>query len=121
MRVFDASSMIYAWDNYPMLQFPGLWEWMASQIETELLMMPRVAYEEVAHKTPDCQIWLDENNELLMKLKDKKKHVHGRCADCTWLSVCGGNFRARAESAGDVWGPDPACYLTDEEISKKED
>ena len=30
---------------------------------------------------------------------------------CCWLNVCGGNFRARAESAGDVWGPDPACYL----------
>ena len=62
-------------------------------------------------------IWTDEKNELLMKLKDKKKHVHGRCARCVWLNVCGGNFRARAESEGDLWGPDPACYLTDEEIS----
>ncbi len=70
---------------------------------------------------PFSEIWLDEKNELLVKLKDKKRHVHGRCATCCWLSVCGGNFRARAESAGDVWGPDPACYLTDEEISKRED
>ncbi len=69
---------------------------------------------------PFSEIWTDEKNELLMKLKDKKKHVHGRCAACAWLSVCGGNFRARAESAGDVWGPDPACYLTDEEIAAKE-
>jgi radical SAM protein with 4Fe4S-binding SPASM domain len=66
---------------------------------------------------PFSQIWLDEKNELLAKLKDKKKYVTGRCAACLWLSVCGGNFRARAESAGDIWGPDPACYLTDEEIS----
>ncbi|MDD4860510.1 MAG: 12,18-didecarboxysiroheme deacetylase [Smithellaceae bacterium] len=70
---------------------------------------------------PFSEIWTDEKNELLMKLKDKKKYVHGRCASCAWLSVCGGNFRARAESAGDIWGPDPACYLTNEEISKKED
>ena len=70
---------------------------------------------------PFSEIWLDEKNELLMKLKDNKIHVQGRCAACCWLTVCGGNFRARAESAGDVWGPDPACYLTDEEISKKED
>ncbi|PKN69135.1 MAG: 12,18-didecarboxysiroheme deacetylase [Deltaproteobacteria bacterium HGW-Deltaproteobacteria-12] len=70
---------------------------------------------------PFSEIWLDEKNELLSKLKDKKKHVHGRCASCCWLTVCGGNFRARAESAGDVWGPDPACYLNDEEISRRED
>ena len=69
---------------------------------------------------PFSKIWMDENHELLMKLKDKKKYVHGRCAACSWLSVCGGNFRARAESAGDVWGPDPACYLTDEEITQRE-
>ena len=69
---------------------------------------------------PFSEIWTDEKNELLMKLKDKKKHVHGRCTGCCWLSVCGGNFRARAESEGDVWGPDPACYLTDEEISIRE-
>ncbi len=70
---------------------------------------------------PFSQIWTDEKNELLMKLKEKKKHVHGRCAGCLWLNVCAGNFRARAESEGDIWGPDPACYLTDEEIHKKED
>jgi 12,18-didecarboxysiroheme deacetylase len=72
-------------------------------------------------RKPFGEIWTDEKNELLMKLKNKKKHVHGRCAVCSWLTVCGGNFRARAESAGDVWGFDPACYLTDEEISKKEE
>lgn len=70
---------------------------------------------------PFGEIWLNENNELLMKLKDKKKHVHGRCAACSWLTVCGGNFRARAESAGDLWGDDPACYLSDGEITVKKD
>ena len=68
-------------------------------------------------KRPFSEIWTDEKNEFLMKLKDKKKYVTGRCAACVWLSVCGGNFRARAEAEGDEWGPDPACYLTDEEIS----
>lgn len=58
MRVFDASSMIYAWDNYPLQQFPGLWEWMADQIEQRELAMPSVALEEVAHKAPECAEWL---------------------------------------------------------------
>jgi len=70
-------------------------------------------------KRPFSEIWLDTTNELMEQLKDKKAHVKGRCATCRWLDVCGGNFRARAESvAGDIWAPDPACYLTDEEIKK---
>lgn len=67
---------------------------------------------------PFSAVWEDRSLELLAKLKDKKKHVKGRCAACRWLTVCGGNFRARAEAVtGDVWAPDPACYLTDEEIA----
>jgi len=70
---------------------------------------------------PFGEIWTDAGNELLMKLKDKRPHLTGRCRTCRWLDVCGGNFRARAESVtGDIWAPDPACYLTDEEISKGE-
>lgn len=68
------------------------------------------------------EIWTDvsgntEQSEMMKRLKDKKPYVTGRCAECTWLQICGGNFRVRAEAAtGDLWAPDPACYLTDEEI-----
>ena len=68
---------------------------------------------------PFSTIWMDTSNELMFKLKDRKKYVKGRCADCRWLDICGGNFRARAEAVtGDIWAPDPACYLTGEEIAK---
>ena len=68
---------------------------------------------------PFSQIWTNIDNEFLMKLKEKKKHIKGRCAGCRWLDICAGNFRARAESvANDPWDSDPACYLTDEEIKK---
>jgi 12,18-didecarboxysiroheme deacetylase len=67
---------------------------------------------------PFSEIWMDTSEPLMNKLKDKKKYVKGRCAACRWLDICGGNFRVRAEAVtGDVWAPDPACYLTDEEIS----
>jgi 12,18-didecarboxysiroheme deacetylase len=67
---------------------------------------------------PFSEIWMDTSEPLLGKLKEKQKHVKGRCATCNWLDVCGGNFRVRAEAiSGDVWAPDPACYLTDEEIA----
>jgi radical SAM protein with 4Fe4S-binding SPASM domain len=67
---------------------------------------------------PFSEIWTDETIELLHKLKDKRPHVGGRCAGCRFLNICGGNFRARAEAYyGDFWAQDPACYLTDEEIT----
>ncbi|BDV00410.1 MAG: 18-didecarboxysiroheme deacetylase [Desulfomicrobiaceae bacterium] len=69
-------------------------------------------------KRPFSAIWDDPSIELLQKLKDKRPHVTGRCARCRFLNICGGNFRARAEAAtGDFWAPDPACYLTDDEIT----
>ena len=68
-------------------------------------------------KRPFSEIWLDTSDPLMAKLKEKKKHVKGRCRNCKWLDVCAGNFRVRAEAVyGDVWAEDPACYLTDEEI-----
>jgi len=68
-------------------------------------------------RRPFSEIWTDTSNDLMARLKDKKRFVTGRCARCRWLDVCGGNFRARAEAAtGDMWAPDPACFLTDREI-----
>jgi radical SAM protein with 4Fe4S-binding SPASM domain len=66
---------------------------------------------------PFSEIWTDLSEPLMAKLKDKKPHVKGRCAECKWLDICAGNFRVRAEAVyDDIWAPDPACYLTDEEI-----
>jgi len=68
---------------------------------------------------PFSEIWSDLSHPLMARLKDKKQYVTGRCAECRWLDVCAGNFRVRAEAAaGDLWAPDPACYLTDDEISR---
>jgi len=67
---------------------------------------------------PFSEIWTDTSDPLMKKLKEKKKHARGRCATCRWLDICGGNFRVRSEAVtGDIWAPDPACYLTDEEIA----
>jgi predicted nucleic acid-binding protein len=60
MQVFDASSMIYAWDNYPIDQFPPLWAWFAAQVQAGQILFPSVAFSEVAAKTPDCAVWLED-------------------------------------------------------------
>ncbi len=66
---------------------------------------------------PFSKIWSEPSDPLLAALKERKPMMKGRCRSCRWLDVCNGNFRARAEAkTGDPWAPDPACYLTDEEI-----
>ncbi|MFC1496899.1 12,18-didecarboxysiroheme deacetylase [Verrucomicrobiota bacterium] len=68
-------------------------------------------------QTPFSKIWGEPTDKLLPKLRERKKHLKGRCAQCKWLDICNGNFRVRAEAVtGDVWAPEPACYLTDKEI-----
>jgi len=66
---------------------------------------------------PFSEIWTDTGEPLMAGLKNRKPLLKGRCAACQYLDICNGNFRVRAEAVhGDVWAPDPACYLTDEEI-----
>jgi Fe-coproporphyrin III synthase len=66
---------------------------------------------------PFSEIWEDDSVPLLGQLRTRKELLNGRCPDCRFLSICNGNLRSRAEAAtGDLWGDDPACYLSDEEI-----
>ena len=66
------------------------------------------------------EIWTDTSEPLMGKLKNRKPHLKDSCPKCRWLDICNGNFRVRAEAiSGDLWGNDPACYLTDEEIGLK--
>ena len=62
-------------------------------------------------------IWKYPENPIAIDLRERKSLLKGRCNVCQWLSICNGNLRVRAEAiTGDFWMPDPACYLTDEEI-----
>lgn len=66
---------------------------------------------------PFSEIWQDESDPLLRGLRQRPRPLKGRCAECRWLSICGGNARIRAyQLTGDPWQEDPACYLDDEEI-----
>jgi len=70
------------------------------------------------HERPFGEIWDDVTNPLMRDLKEKQRHVTGKCTRCRFLDICGGNMRARAEAAtGMLWGVDPMCYLTETEIA----
>lgn len=101
MQVFDASSMIYAWDNYPLGQFPRLWKWIAGQIEQKTLVMPRVAYEEVVNKAPDCGDWLRENDleqlEISNTILQEAMRIKGL------LGIVDDNYHANGVGENDIF------------------
>uniref|UniRef100_A0A7C3RDE5 Radical SAM protein n=1 Tax=Archaeoglobus fulgidus TaxID=2234 RepID=A0A7C3RDE5_ARCFL len=65
-------------------------------------------------REPFEKIWSGED-ELLKKLREKTKYLRGKCGRCRYKEICGG-FRVRAYRYGDIWGEDPSCYLSEEEI-----
>ena len=58
MRVIDASSIVHAWDTYPVNIFPPLWAWIEDECLAGELCIPRPAMDEVGHVSPDCEAWL---------------------------------------------------------------
>ncbi|MEH6650907.1 MAG: heme d1 biosynthesis radical SAM protein NirJ [Motiliproteus sp.] len=71
---------------------------------------------------PFSEIWSKTDDPLMAGFRQKPRPVHGRCGDCQYLKICGGNTRVRAyQLTGDAWAEDPACYLTDEEIGVESD
>ena len=67
-------------------------------------------------------IWTDTSDPVMAGLKQRPRTVGGRCGECIYFDVCGGNTRVRAlQLTGDPWAEDPACYLTDAEIGASGD
>lgn len=58
LPAFDASSILHAWINYPIVQFPRLWDWIGSEVIATRFKVPRVAIDEIGHISPDCHQWL---------------------------------------------------------------
>jgi radical SAM protein with 4Fe4S-binding SPASM domain len=66
------------------------------------------------------EIWDNSDEPMLKKLRNRREYITGRCSKCRFFELCGGSLRARAQNlTGDAWASDPACYLSDEEISSE--
>ncbi|HNX22420.1 MAG TPA: radical SAM protein [Spirochaetota bacterium] len=67
-------------------------------------------------------IWMDESDPIMRGLKHKAEHIKGRCRLCKYKEICTGSMRVRGYRIyNDPWAPDPACYLSDEEIGLDKD
>ncbi len=65
---------------------------------------------------PFSEIWCDEKNEMLRRLREHPRRIEGKCADCGVIDICNGGSRSRAYAiSGDLWAEDPSCYLSDNE------
>lgn len=54
---------------------------------------------------------------LREQLARRAELLTGRCGACRYLDLCRGSHRERALAySGEIWGPDPACVLEDEEV-----
>lgn len=54
---------------------------------------------------------------MLATLRQRPRPLKGRCGECAFQAVCGGNTRIRAlQVTGDPWAEDPACYMSNAEI-----
>lgn len=121
MRVFDASSMIYAWDNYPLQQFPGLWDWMAGQIGQGSLAMPSVALDEVAHKAPECAAWLKDNDLRVLEISNAILQDAMRIKNL--LGIVGDRYHPKGVDENDLLivatAADRNCELVSDESKQK--
>ncbi len=62
-------------------------------------------------------ICFDEDNEILARMSDKTQYLKGRCGRCSYNQLCRGCGARADEICGDPFASDPACYLTEEEIT----
>jgi len=62
-------------------------------------------------------ICFDEENEILTMMKDKTQYLKGKCGRCVHKHLCRGCGARAEEMCGDPFGTDPACYLTEEEVT----
>ena len=101
MWLFDASSILQGWDNYPPKQFLGLWSWIETQIKEESFVISSVAFEETKHKIPECVEWLQENQ--IIKISPNKDILEKALVIKNALGIHDDNYHPNGVDENDLF------------------
>jgi len=101
MHVLDASSIIHAWDNYPIEQFPGLWGWLKKETQSQQLAIPTVALEEVGHKYPECAQWLKD--QAIKRLLMERDVILAALQIKQLLGIAGDKYNPKGVDENDIF------------------
>jgi predicted nucleic acid-binding protein len=100
MKVFDASSIIHAWDNYPLGKFPRLWEWLAERIAEEEIAIPRPAMTEIANISDECAAWLTGNQVVIIEVSNDIANEATRIKGL--LGIVNDNYHPKGVGENDI-------------------
>lgn len=67
-----------------------------------------------ARERPFSELWQKSPCEQLCMLREKEKHLAGRCGRCDYMDVCGGCRQKAYFYTGDFYGEDPTCIYDPE-------
>jgi radical SAM protein with 4Fe4S-binding SPASM domain len=61
---------------------------------------------------PFSRIWVEPENPVLARFREKQARFGGRCGICNYRDLCGGGCRVRAHAVdGDFLAEDPFCFV----------
>ena len=100
MRAIDASSIIFGWENYPLTQFPKLWEWIALEIQNGELIISQVAYLETRNLILECADWLDEKG--ISKIPINNAILHKAIEIQQLLGIFDDDYHAKGVGENDI-------------------